>query len=207
MLRILFTVVFLVVCLTAYAPAADGANGLFLSGSDELPVRVEVFSDFQCPACSFHFLNTIRQILNNYEGRVGVVYYEFPLERHQYSRQASRYVSAAARVVDQQKLLALFEALFTGRDEWAKDGNLDASALRALSPEDLQKVKNIMETDREGIEREIDMSIREGEKRNIPATPTIFIYHDGKPEMITAPPNVRDMYTLLSWRLNGILRR
>jgi protein-disulfide isomerase len=206
----LLTAFFLGLCLAAYAPsaeAADGSHGLILSGTADSPVKIEVFSDFQCPACRQLFQNTIQSDLKNYKDRVGIVYHEFPLDRHQYSRAASRYVSAAARLGDQQKLLTVFEALFADRDDWVQNGNLEASVARVLSPEDFQKLKNIMETERESIEQEINRSIREGVNIDIPGTPTVFITHDGKREMVVMPPNVRDMYTLLSWRLNGLLRR
>jgi protein-disulfide isomerase len=203
----LLTAIFLVLCLAASAGSADGAHGLILSGSADSPVKIEVFSDFQCPACAHHFHHTIQRVLQNYKDRVGVVYYEFPMERHQYARLASRYVSAAARLEDQQKLLALFEALFADRDNWVKDGNLEASVARALSPEDFQKVKSVMETERDIIEEEINRSIREGINRDIPATPTIFISNAGKREIVVMPPNAKDMYTVLSWRLNGLLRQ
>jgi len=210
MKRRLLAVIFLVFCHAAFVSPvgyAAGADGLFLSGSAELPVRIEVFSDFQCPACGYFFLNTVQQILKNYKDRVSLVYYEFPLEQHRYSRRASHYVTAVAGLGDQQKLSAVFEALFADRDKWAEDGNLDASVSRVMSPEDFEKVKSIMETDRARIEQEIEASIREGIKREISGTPAMFFYHAGTLEKVVLPRNVRDWYTLLSWRLNGLLRR
>ena len=207
--RRLFTAIFSVLCLVAvYAPpacAADGASGLILGGSAESPVKLEVFSDFECPGCRSLFFNTIQPVLKNYKDRVCVIYYEFPLSMHQYARPAARYVSAAARLGDQKKLLLLFETLFDDQDKWSQDGSLEASVSRALSPEDLQKVKSIMETDGEGIEQDIDRDVQVGEDRKINATPTIFLTHAGKQERVVMPRNVRDMYTLLSWRLNGLL--
>jgi protein-disulfide isomerase len=205
--RRLLTAIFIVLCLAAYAPpvgSAEGASGLILSGSAESPVKLEVFSDFECPGCRGFFLNAIQPILKNYKDRVCVVYYEFPLDMHTYSRPASRYVSAAARLGDQKKLLTLFETLFTDQDKWAEDGNLEASISRALSPADLQKVKSILETDGESVEQDIDRDIQVGINRKVNATPTIFLNHAGKQERVVMPPNV-NMYTLLSWRLNGLL--
>jgi len=207
--RKLLTAFFFVMCLAAYAPlagSADGAIGIILGGSAESPVKLEVFSDFECPGCRNLFFNTIQPVLKNYKDRVCVVYYEFPLAMHPYARPASRYVSAAARLGDQKKLLVLFETLFADQDIWAQDGNLEASVAKALSPEDLKKVKNIMETEGESIEREIDREVKLGTDRNIPGTPTIFINHGGKQERVVMPPNVKDMYTLLTWRLNGLLK-
>jgi len=206
--RRLFTSLFIVLCLTAFAPlagSADGADGLILGGSAESPVKLEVFSDFQCPGCRYLFFNAIQQVLKNYKDRVCVIYYEFPLDMHPYARPASRYVSAATRIADQKKILTLFETIFADQDEWAKDGNLEASVSKVLSPEDLQKVKDIMETERESIEQDINKNVKLGESRSIPGTPTLFLTHAGKQERVVFPPNVKDMYMLLSWRLNGLL--
>ncbi|MDR0311198.1 MAG: DsbA family protein [Acidobacteriota bacterium] len=204
----LLTAIFFVLCLAVCAPpvgAADGEAGMIISGSDKSPVKLEVFSDFECPGCRGFFLNTIQPILKNYKDRVCVVYYEFPLENmHPYARSVSRYVSAAARLGDQKKLLALFEALFSDQQKWVRDGNFEASVSRALSPEDFQKVKSFLETDPEGIERDIDRDIAVGMSRKINATPTIFLNHAGKQERVVLLANV-NMYTLLSWRLNGLL--
>jgi protein-disulfide isomerase len=208
--RRLLTAIFFVLCLSVCAPpagSADGAPGLILSGSADSTVKLEVFSDFECPGCSYLFFNTIQPVLKNYKDRVSVIYYEFPLENmHPYARPAARYVSAAARLGDQKKLLTLFETLFADQDKWATDGNLEAAVSSALSPEDFKKVKSIMETEGDSIEREIDRDIQVGMDRKINATPTLFINHAGKQERVVMPPNVRDMYTLLSWRLNGLLK-
>ena len=204
------TAIFFVLCFTAYAPpggSADGASGLILSGSADSPVKLEIFSDFECPACRGFFINSIQPILKNYKDSVCVVYYEFPLGMHQYARQASLYVSAAGRLGDRKKLLSLFEALFADQDKWALDGSLEATVSRALSLEDLQKVKSIMEKERDGIEKDINRDIQVGMDRSVNATPTIFLVHAGKQEKVVMPPNVKDMFTLLSWRLNGLLGR
>jgi len=204
----LLTAIFFVFCLAAYAPpagSADGEPGLLIAGSAESPVKLEVFSDFECPGCRYLFFNTIQPVIKNYKDGVSIVYYEFPLDMHPHARPASRYVSAAARLGDQKKLLTLFETLFADQDKWAEDGKLEVSVSRALSPEDLQKVKAILEEERERIEQDIDRDIQVGINRKINATPTIFINHAGKQERVVLPPNVRDMYTLLSWRLNGLL--
>ena len=208
MSRRLITVFFLVLCIAASAPAdgfAAGADGLILGGSDESPVKLEVFSDFECPFCSYLFFNAIQPVLKNYKDRVCVIYYEFPLNMHQYARPASRYVSAAARLGDQKKVLMLFDTLFAEQDEWARNGNLEASVSKALSPDDFKKVQEIMETERESIEQDIDRSVQLGLKREITGTPTLFLTHAGKQERVVMPSNIKDMYLLLSWRLNGLL--
>lgn len=68
-----------------------------LGGELDAPIRIEVFSDFECPACREFYLNTIRPVLKDYCSldKVCVVYHEFPLQGHKYSRQAAQYSKAA----------------------------------------------------------------------------------------------------------------
>ena len=209
MTRKLLTAIFLLLCLAAYAPpvvSADGTAGLILGGSDKSPVKLEVFSDFECPACAHFFLNAITNVIEDFKGSVCVIYYEFPLPMHKYGRPAALYATAAARLGDQQKLLTVFKTLFADQDKWAKDGRLEASVSKALSSEDLQKLKSIMETESVSIEREVDKDIKVGTDKGINQTPTILLTHAGKQERVTIPSNVRDMYMLLSGRLNGLLK-
>ena len=70
-------------------PTAEPASGQILGGSKNSPVKIEVFSDFECPACRELYLVTIRQVLQEYSSKdkVCVIYHEFPLSSHRYSRR------------------------------------------------------------------------------------------------------------------------
>jgi len=59
-------------------------------GSKRAPVTMEVFSDFQCPACKTLYLSTNRRIMDDYvsTGKVYLVHRDFPLAMHAYSRVA-----------------------------------------------------------------------------------------------------------------------
>ena len=47
----------------------------------EAPLRVTVFSDFQCPHCKV-LAENLQQIINHYKGRINVQYVFFPLDSH-----------------------------------------------------------------------------------------------------------------------------
>ena len=51
---------------------------------------MEVFSDYQCPACRGFFENTLRYMINDYvaSGKVYLVHRDFPLPMHPYSIDA-----------------------------------------------------------------------------------------------------------------------
>src|SRR5262245_60365351 len=69
-------------------------------GNPTAPIRLEIFSDFQCPACKLLHDTILPSLLNEYvtPGKVYIVAREFPLPGHPYSREAAGYATAAARL-------------------------------------------------------------------------------------------------------------
>jgi protein-disulfide isomerase len=167
-----------VCCAILLAPAWTSAqtDGQILGGSLNSPIRLEVFSDFQCPACRELYLGTIRQVLQEYSSKdkVCVIYHEFPLSTHQYSQEAARYAEAASQL-GVQKLLSVMDMLFTDQAQWSQDGKLETSVLKAVGQEDFQKLKKIMQDP--GINAEIQKQIKLGVKKEVKSTPTMFIYY------------------------------
>jgi protein-disulfide isomerase len=161
----------------------DQPSGQLLGGSLNSPIRLEVFSDFQCPACRDLYLGTIRQVLQEYSSKdkVCVIYHEYPLSTHQYSREAARYSEAASRL-GQQKLLPVLETLFTEQAQWSQDGSLEATVSKALPKDDFQKLKQIMQDS--SINATIDREVQLGELKEVRSTPTLFIYYVGKQQKV-----------------------
>ncbi len=85
------------------------------AGSKNAPIVMEVFSDFQCPACKTLFMTTNRQVLDNYvsTGKVFLIHRDFPLPMHAHSQVAAQYSRAAAQV---GKFDAVEEALFQNQE-------------------------------------------------------------------------------------------
>ncbi len=89
-------------------------------GSPSAPIKLEIFSDYQCPACREMHLNTTRQVIDNYvsSGKVYLVHRDFPLAMHPYSRVAARWLNAAAAAGAFQ---AAETALYTKQDQWGSE--------------------------------------------------------------------------------------
>jgi protein-disulfide isomerase len=87
-------------------PAPQTASGLpdvdphKAFGSKTAPISLEVFSDFQCPACKNLYLTTNRRLRDAYvsSGKVYLIERDFPLPMHAYSRVAASYSRAAAHI-------------------------------------------------------------------------------------------------------------
>ncbi len=159
----------------------DASSGHILGGSIKSPVHIEIFSDYQCSACREFYLGTIRQILQEYSSRdkVCVIYHEYPLAGHKYSRIAARYAAAASRLGTRQ-LRAVMDSLFMDQAKWVQDGKIEASIRKALSQEDFQKLQNILRDSSINLAIEKDVSL--ANKNQIRSTPTMFIRYSGKQE-------------------------
>ena len=182
-------------CLTACGKDAsqiDGQareeprlTGHVLNGSADSPVRIEVFSDLQCPACRELFIRIIKPLMKEYQDKVSIVYYEFPLSGHQYARLAAQYVSAANKL-GQKQALSVYDSIFNDQVYWSIDGSLETSVEKALSAEDLRKIRKILQDKASiaEINETIDKEYMLGMHKGINATPTMFISNGGREQKI-----------------------
>lgn len=154
-----------------------------LGGRLDSPIRIDVFSDFQCPACRELYMDTIRQVLKDYsaQDKVCIVYHEFPLAMHKYARDAARW-SVATQKIGRKQWLAVVDALYTRQPEWSQSGKVEATVAEALSAEDYMNVKKIL------LKPEIDQTVAEdivlGMKHKIESTPTFFVYSLGREQKV-----------------------
>jgi len=183
MIRPLILVVACVSLLSITPTSAEETSGQILGGSRSAPVRIEVFSDFQCPHCREFYLSTIKPVMQDYAGKdkVCVIYHEFPLAMHPYSREVARYTEAAAQL-GQQKLVLLYDSIFTNQAQWSQDGKLEETVAKALSPDDFLKVKGAM--NEPAINAAIEKEIALGVKNEVNSTPTMIIYYIGKHQKV-----------------------
>jgi protein-disulfide isomerase len=175
--------VVLAVFVTVPAQTPQPASEQAIGGKLDAPVRIEVFSDFQCPACRGFFLDSIQKVLENYcsQDKVCVIYHEFPLKNHNLARVAARYSKAAQRL-GRKQWLAVMSALYTSQAEWTWDGSVESVISRALSPQDFAELKKRLEDP--SIDTAIDQEVALGEKRQVTSTPTFFLSSGGKEERV-----------------------
>ena len=112
-------------------------------GSKSAPVVVEIFSDFQCPACKALFLNTTQKVMDNFvdTGKIYLVHRDFPLPMHAYSRVAASYARAAAHI---GKCEPVEMALFQNQDKWEASGDVRGTVASVLSASEMKKVDAIV---------------------------------------------------------------
>jgi protein-disulfide isomerase len=173
-----------------------------IGSNPDAPVTLEVFSDHQCPACRRFYLEVTRPLLADYamKGKVCVVYHEFPLRQHQYSREAARYSRAAvAAGLSQEDWIRITDALYYYQPQWASDGKVDAVVANALTEDKMARLRKELGDPR--VEAAIDHEIQLARQANVRATPTVRIIVNGSTESI--PAGVQ--YPMLQRYLDNLL--
>jgi len=109
-------------------------------GSKSAPVVMEIFSDFQCPACKQLFITTTQKVMDNYvsTGKVYLIHRDFPLPMHAYSRVAASYSRAAAHIGRGEEVE---QAIFLNQEKWEMNGDIQGTVAAALSPAEMKKVQ------------------------------------------------------------------
>ncbi len=168
-------------------------------GSKSAPITIEVFSDFQCPACKRTFEETLRPVIDNYvtTGKVYLVHRDFPLAVHAHSREAARWANAAAQIGKFEKVEA---ALYARQTTWAADGNIEAVVASVLTPTEMKKVRQLVQSGH--LDAAINRDVALGQSRHVNQTPALFVTKGGE---TVALPAGGVTYALLKQYLDYLL--
>ncbi|HWF08539.1 MAG TPA: thioredoxin domain-containing protein [Bryobacteraceae bacterium] len=152
------------------------------SGSPSAPIRIEIYTDYECPACRDLYLNTLPSINSEFvaTGKVQLLHRDYPLPQHQYSRLATKYANAAGAI---GKYEVVANQLFVTQPEWSANGNVEGVVAKVLSPSEMEKVKSIMKTDTH-LDDTVTTDVAMGNQDHLSQTPTIVIVSKGKRDVI-----------------------
>jgi protein-disulfide isomerase len=182
-------------------PSLENLTALKSEGSKSAPLTMEVFSDFECPACRTLYQDTLRQITQNYvdTGKMYLIHRDFPLPMHKYSREAARYVNAAALI---GKFNVVYAALFSKQETWAANGQVDAIVASVLSPAEMAQVRQLAkEKDLDAaIQKDVDLGTK---VHHVTQTPTSVITYQGQMYPVVGVVS----YPILKQFLDQLLKR
>jgi protein-disulfide isomerase len=164
-------------------PASESVDGVSdidphkAFGSKSAPIVMEIFSDYQCPACKTLFLTTNRQLMENYvsTGKVFLVHRDFPLPMHAHSRVAARYARAAAEI---GRVEPVEQALFENQDKWEQTGDVDGTVAAVLTAAEMTKVRALVKGGT--LEPLIDKDYQLGQMYRVNQTPTSVFHAKGQ---------------------------
>jgi protein-disulfide isomerase len=146
-------------------------------GSKNAPITMEVFSDFQCPACKQLYKTTNQPLLDNYvnANKVYLIHRDFPLPMHAYSKIAARYVRAASQLGKSEQAE---KALFDNQEKWEQSGDVDGILAAALSTADMTKIRAVAKGT--SLDAVIEKDVTLGKGYNVNQTPTTIIHYKGQ---------------------------
>jgi protein-disulfide isomerase len=146
-------------------------------GSKNAPIIMEVFSDFQCPACKTLFATTNRQVMDNYvsTGKVYLIHRDFPLPMHAHSQVAAQYSRAAAQI---GKFEPVEQALFDNQEKWEQTGDVDGTVAAVLSSAEMTKVRALVKAG--SLNAAIQKDVALGKLYNVNQTPTTVFHAKGQ---------------------------
>jgi uncharacterized membrane protein/predicted DsbA family dithiol-disulfide isomerase len=161
---------------TASAPWEGLPTSGLTIGPAGAPLKIEEFTDFQCPHCGKAH-EVMIEVLRRFPGKVHLIHRDFPLDmscnakvQHRMHNNACRAAYYARCASQQGKYWRLEGLLFANRER------LDEANLRTLGVEagvDLQQLETCVRSAR--TQQAILDDINEGLQRGITGTPTFFV--------------------------------
>jgi protein-disulfide isomerase len=144
-------------------------------GDPNAPVVIVEFSDFQCPFCRRHFLQTMPLLREQFidTGKVQYIFKDFPLDGiHPQARKAAEAANCAAR---QGQYWPMHDKLFAEQERWS--GNSDAVTVFKQFAETLGLDTAAFGACLDGGETaaEIEEDVQEGLRAGVEGTPAFFI--------------------------------
>jgi protein-disulfide isomerase len=161
-------------------------------------IRIDLFSDFQCPSCKGLAEGTLKRIKEDYalKGKVRLVHHDFPLPQHQYARHAAVLASAADRL---GKFDEVSEVLFRQQELWSVNGKVDDTVDSVLTPDERKRIREIAKDP--AIDAAIQQDIELGRRMLVGSTPTMIITANSKPNPVVGVVS----YQIISRYLDQLL--
>ena len=163
-------------------------------GSKNAPITMEVFSDFQCPACKQLYKTTNQLLLDNYvnTNKVYLIHRDFPLPMHAYSKIAARYVRAASQLGKSEQAE---KALFDNQEKWEQTGDVDGILAGTLSSADMSKIRAVAKGT--SLDAVIEKDVTAGKGYNVNQTPTTVIHYKGQTYPVVGVVNYDVLHAFL----------
>ena len=137
-------------------------------GPEAAPVKLALFSDFECPYCR-DFKDTLMEITEKYGGKVQLVFFQFPLNAIHQNAQRAAEASLCAR--DQNRFWEMHDMLFDNQRSLTEENILRLAA--SLDGFDSEKFRECLSSGRH--KTEVLQDIRAAAAAGADSTPTLFI--------------------------------
>ncbi len=188
-------VIFALAALAFAAPTSDK-----ILGDPNAPVKIDIYSDFQCPACKALHDQTVPDLIRDEvnKGRVLLVFHDFPLPQHAHAREAARWANIAARF---HKYQQVSDALFRTQSTWENNGDVRSVVAGVLTPSEMKTAEGLMKDPNfdDGIAKDVSL----GQQANLRQTPTLIVSH----KLQTYPFGGFISYSVLKQAIDDIAKK
>jgi protein-disulfide isomerase len=160
----------------APTPASFTADFAGEMGSADAPVTIIEFTDYQCPYCQRHSLDTLPVVIQEMieAGRVRYILKDFPLDN--IHPDARRGAVAARCAGEQNAYWEMHDAIFTGQAEWAGQGDAANQTFIGYAGNlglDREEFGSCLSSGR--YDAAIQANLNEGQALGVSGTPYFFI--------------------------------
>lgn len=143
------------------------------SGPPDAPVTIVEYADLECPSCARLQPFLEDQVLPRYGNKVRIIYKEYPLPMHPWSRTAA-VASQCAYEVDPLAFVRFRSSIFASQDQ-INVTNVRDSLLRLGEQAGIDRLKLAACMDSNASLPRVEADVREGDLLQVTSTPTSFI--------------------------------
>ena len=140
-------------------------------GPRNAPVTLEIYGDFQCPPCAL-VSKAIDELQEQHEGKIQVVFHEFPLAMHKHAVEAALAAESAAV---QGKFWEMHDTLYQHQPVWAETTTVNSLFESYAESIGLDLARFRADRLASDLRARIITDAAFGESRGVKVTPTIFI--------------------------------
>jgi protein-disulfide isomerase len=182
--------------VTVTPAALPNVDGLSL-GDPNAPVTIDVFEDFQCPACRNFTESTEPLVIQNLvaTGKARYVFHNYPfLDDQAAGKESDQAANAAMCASEQNKFWEMHSILFA---------NWNGENMGSFNDRRLQAMAESLELDMDAFnscfsankfEAEIQADLDLGEQMGVSGTPTVFVNDQrvGQPRQVASYQEIAD---------------
>ena len=157
----------------------NGGISDHIKGNPNAPVKIFEYADYQCPACSSVY-PWISELVNEYNGKLAIVYRSFLLPYHQNGTAAASAAEAAGLQGYWEEYATI---LFENQSEWENASLSDRSTYfntyfanivgSGITEEQIKKFNDDISSDAVSKKISFDMGI--AKRMNLPGTPAFYL--------------------------------
>jgi protein-disulfide isomerase len=138
--------------------------------SPQASINIVEFGDYECPACKMA-QPIVKKVLEEYSGKVNLVFRHFPLPQHASAVPAAITAEAAG---EQGKYFDMHNLLYENQDEWSESDNPNQAFISYARKLNLD-IDKFEESIKKANTKKIYADQSDGEKLGINSTPTFYV--------------------------------